>query len=205
MATGGGRRPAAYRAPPATRRASSRCASCIKECARRGIEALTLFAFSSENWRRPQDEVSSLMNLFLDALDREIEELHSNRVRVRFIGDRKSLGVRLQARIAAAQEHTAANEGLKLQVAVSYGGRWDIVPGQSEACERMLTAAPCRPRKSPKRICGGALQLAGLPEPDLFIRTRRRATHQQFPAVEPGVHRAVFLRPVVAGFRRRRS
>src|SRR5882724_11192449 len=76
----------------------------IQECARRGIEALTLFAFSSENWNRPPDEVSSLMTLFVDSLDREIDELHASRVRVRFIGDRKLLSVRLQARIAAAEQ-----------------------------------------------------------------------------------------------------
>src|SRR5688572_23220732 len=84
---------------------------CIKECSRRGIEALTLFAFSSENWRRPQEEVSSLMGLFLEALDREVEELHANQVRLRFIGDRHTLGVRLQTRIAEAEAKTAGNKG----------------------------------------------------------------------------------------------
>ena len=79
---------------------------CIEECARRGIEALTLFAFSSENWSRPLDEVASLMDLFVDALDREIAELHAKGVRVRFIGARRNLSVRLQARIAAAEERT---------------------------------------------------------------------------------------------------
>src|ERR1700709_2822818 len=88
----------------------------VQECARRGIEALTLFAFSSENWNRPVDEVSSLMNLLVDSLHREIDELHANRVRVRFIGDRKQLAVRLQSRIAGAEERTAGNDGLKLQI-----------------------------------------------------------------------------------------
>src|SRR5262249_56184033 len=88
----------------------------IRECARRGIEALTLFAFSSENWNRPADEVSSLMTLFVDSLDREIDELHANRVRVRFIGDRNLLPVRLQARMAAAEQRTGNNAGLKLQI-----------------------------------------------------------------------------------------
>jgi len=96
---------------------------CIEECSRRGVEALTLFAFSSENWRRPADEVGSLMGLFVEALDREIDELHQKGVRVRFIGERRSLAVRLQSRIAAAEARTAANSGLKLQVAMSYGGR----------------------------------------------------------------------------------
>src|SRR6188768_713381 len=76
---------------------------CIEECARRGVGALTLFAFSSENWRRPTIEVTSLMQLFLDAIDREVEDLHKNQVRLRFIGDRQSLSVKLQARMAASE------------------------------------------------------------------------------------------------------
>src|SRR3981081_404252 len=90
----------------------------IEQCAQRGVEALTLFAFSSENWQRPQEEVSSLMGLFMDALDREVADLHGNEVRLRFIGARSSLSVRLQARIAAAEELTGANVGLRLQIAM---------------------------------------------------------------------------------------
>src|SRR5438132_12252216 len=100
---------------------------CIEECARRGVEALTLFAFSSENWGRPAQEVGSLMGLFVEALEREVEELHGQGVRLRFIGERRNLSVRLQGRIAAAEELTRANAALKLQVAVSSGGRWDII------------------------------------------------------------------------------
>jgi len=100
---------------------------CIQECTRRKVAALTLFAFSSENWRRPAEEVGGLMSLFVEALDREIAELDRKGVRVRFIGERRSLAVRLQARIAGAEERTGGNGGLKLQVALSYGGRWDIV------------------------------------------------------------------------------
>ncbi|NBX57904.1 MAG: di-trans,poly-cis-decaprenylcistransferase [Gammaproteobacteria bacterium] len=91
----------------------------IRECARLNIEALTLFAFSSENWRRPETEVAAIMGLFMEALDREVAELHANRVRVRIIGNRQRLSVRLQQRIAEAEALTAANDGLKLQVAVS--------------------------------------------------------------------------------------
>lgn len=142
----------------------------VEECGRAGIEALTLFAFSSENWQRPQDEVTSLMGLFLDALDREVAELHANRVRLRVIGDRRTLGVRLQARIAAAEQQTAANDGLKLQVAVSYGGRWDILQAAQKLARQCsdgsLTAAQLT-----EAHLAGALELAGLPDPDLFIRT----------------------------------
>jgi undecaprenyl diphosphate synthase len=142
----------------------------IKECARLGIEALTVFAFSSENWRRPPEEISSLMGLFVEALDREVGQLHENRVRVRFVGNRRQLAVRLQAQIAEAEALTAANTGLKLQVAVSYGGRWDLV----EACRalaRECALGSIRTEDITEERLGAALQLAGLPEPDLFIRT----------------------------------
>jgi undecaprenyl diphosphate synthase len=142
----------------------------IQECARRGVEALTLFAFSSENWNRPPDEVSSLMTLFVDSLDREIDELHANRVRVRFIGDRKLLSVRLQARIVAAEQRTAANDGLKLQIAMSYGGRWDIVQAAQELA-RQCSSGSLRVADIDETRFGAALQLHGVPETDLMIRT----------------------------------
>ncbi len=142
----------------------------IQECARRGVEALTLFAFSSENWNRPPDEVSSLMTLFVDSLDREIDELHANRVRVRFIGDRKLLSVRLQSRIAAAEARTAANDGLKLQIAMSYGGRWDIVQAAQELA-RQCSSGSIRAVDIDEARFAGALQLAGVPDADLMIRT----------------------------------
>jgi undecaprenyl diphosphate synthase len=142
----------------------------IQECARRGIEALTLFAFSSENWNRPPDEVSSLMTLFVDSLDREIDELHANRVRVRFIGDRKLLAVRLQSRIAGAEERTRANDGLKLQIAMSYGGRWDIVQAAQELA-RQCSSGSIRVADIDEARFARALQLADVPDADLMIRT----------------------------------
>jgi undecaprenyl diphosphate synthase len=142
----------------------------IQECARRGIEALTLFAFSSENWNRPPDEVSSLMTLFVDSLDREIDELHANRVRVRFIGDRKQLSVRLQSRIAAAEQRTGANDGLKLQIAMSYGGRWDIVQAAQELA-RQCSSGSIRVTDIDEARFAASTQLGGLPEADLMIRT----------------------------------
>jgi undecaprenyl diphosphate synthase len=142
----------------------------IQECARRGIEALTLFAFSSENWNRPADEVSSLMTLFVDSLDREIDELHANRVRVRFIGDRKLLAVRLQSRIAAAEQRTGRNDGLKLQIAMSYGGRWDIVQATQELA-RQCSSGSIRADDIDEARFARALQLADVPDADLMIRT----------------------------------
>jgi undecaprenyl diphosphate synthase len=143
---------------------------CISECSQRGVEALTLFAFSSENWRRPAEEVGSLMGLFLESLEREIGELDSQRVRMRFIGERRALPVRLQARIAAAEERTAANPGLKLQVAVSYGGRWDIVQA-AQALARECAAGGLRPEEITEERFARALSLATLPDADLMIRT----------------------------------
>ncbi len=142
----------------------------IQECARRAIEALTLFAFSSENWNRPADEVSSLMNLFVDSLDREIDELHANRVRVRFIGDRRQLSVRLQSRIAAAEQRTAANDGLKLQITMSYGGRWDIVQAAQELA-RQCSSGSLHVADIDEPRFAAQMQLADVPETDLMIRT----------------------------------
>ena len=142
----------------------------IRECARRGVRALTLFAFSSENWRRPETEVAALMGLFMDTLEREVEELHANRVRLRIIGNRQRLAVRLQQRIVEAEALTAANDGLSLQVAVSYGGRWDVL----EAVRRLAALAASgaiRAADIDEERLASELQLAGLPDPDLFIRT----------------------------------
>jgi undecaprenyl diphosphate synthase len=142
----------------------------IEECARRHVEALTVFAFSSENWKRPSDEVASLMSLFMDALDREIADLHKNQVRVKFIGDRRSLSVRLQSRIAAAEEMTSSNPGLKLQVAVSYGGRWDIAEATRKLARRVASGS-LRADDITEDDVAAALELAGVPDPDLLVRT----------------------------------
>lgn len=143
---------------------------CVEECARRGVEALTLFAFSSENWQRPTIEVASLMQLFLDAMDREVEDLHKNKVRLRFIGDRHALSVKLQSRMAATEELTANNPGLKLQVAVSYGGRWDILQAARRLAAAVASGA-LRQDAITEEAFANELMLAGVPDPDLFIRT----------------------------------
>ena len=142
----------------------------VEECSRRGIEALTLFAFSSENWARPAQEVGRLMSLFIEALDDEIDELHEKRVRVRFIGERRSLAVRLQTRIASAEARTAANAGLRLQVAMSYGGRWDIIQAAQQLA-RECSSGAMRVEDLSEASFAARLALAGLPEPDLMIRT----------------------------------
>jgi undecaprenyl diphosphate synthase len=143
---------------------------CIEECARRGVSALTLFAFSSENWQRPTIEVTSLMQLFLDAMDREVADLHKNKVRLRFIGDRHALSIKLQARMAASEALTAENPGLKLQVAVSYGGRWDIVQAARRLAAEVASGALPVDAIDEARFAR-ELQLGDLVDPDLFIRT----------------------------------
>jgi undecaprenyl diphosphate synthase len=142
----------------------------IEECVQRGIEALTLYAFSSENWARPPAEVADLMGLFCDALDRELPMLQANGVRLRFVGELAALEPRLQQRIATATAATAANARLKLQIAMSYGGRQDILAAARAAaarCER----GEWRSAELTEADFASGLALAGLPDPDLFIRT----------------------------------
>lgn len=143
---------------------------CIEECTRRGIGALTLFAFSSENWGRPAEEVGSLMSLFVEALDREVAELDEKGVRLRFIGERRGLPVRLQARIAAAEERTAANRALALQVAVGYGGRWDIVQA-AQSLARECSSGALSPHEIDEARFSQSLALGPQPDVDLHIRT----------------------------------
>ena len=142
----------------------------VEECAARSVRHLTLFAFSSENWRRPPDEVGMLMKLFLDTLEREVADLHRNQVVVGFIGDRDLLGAGLARRMQSAEQLTAGNTGLKLTVAMAYGGRWDI----TQAC-RSLAADAAAGSLAASDISEAhveaRLALAGIPDPDLLIRT----------------------------------
>jgi undecaprenyl diphosphate synthase len=142
----------------------------VEECAKFNVRYLTLFAFSSENWRRPPDEVGMLMNLFLDLLEREVADLHRNQVRVRFIGDRGLLGAELARRMQNAEQLTADNPGLCLIVAMAYGGRWDIAQAcrslAADAAAGKIAAADIDEARISERLA-----LAGAPDPDLLIRT----------------------------------
>ena len=142
----------------------------VKACGTRGVEFLTLFAFSSENWGRPADEVGRLMQLFVEAMDREIGQLHDNGIRVRFIGDLTALEPGLRAMIANAEALTASNPNLTLYIALSYGGRWDIAQAARRLAER-VRAGTLEPGGVDEQALDGELALAGAPEPDLFIRT----------------------------------
>ncbi|MDJ0701531.1 MAG: polyprenyl diphosphate synthase [Woeseiaceae bacterium] len=142
----------------------------VETAAQRGIRYLTLFAFSSENWSRPKEEVGKLMGLFVEALRREVDELHKNDVKLRFVGARHQLDDGLVAKIAAAEERTAGNTGLELLVAVAYGGRWDIVEAVREIAAG-AAAGEISPEEVGEDAIAGRLQLAGVPDPDLLIRT----------------------------------
>ena len=133
-------------------------------CARMGVEYLTVFAFSTENWRRPMDEVNFLMGLFLQSLQKRVQKLHKNNLRLRVIGDRSRFAAEIVHGIEEAEALTAANTGLTLTIAADYGGRWDILQAVNQAIQAgdtKLTETSILPY----------LSLGYAPEPDLFIRT----------------------------------
>ncbi|MDQ7990394.1 MAG: polyprenyl diphosphate synthase [Candidatus Dactylopiibacterium sp.] len=139
----------------------------VRLCVEQGVRHLTLFAFSSENWRRPEDEVSFLMQLFMQALREEVKKLHKNRIRLRVIGDLSRFDGELAETIRAAESLTRDNDALTLTIAANYGGRWDIV----NAVNAMLAAHPGRRDGFGEEDLAPHLCLADLPEPDLYIRT----------------------------------
>jgi undecaprenyl diphosphate synthase len=142
----------------------------VELAAERGVKYLTLFAFSSENWARPREEVSKLMGLFLEALQREVDELHRNEVRLEFVGARKRLQPKLIEKIEAAEQKTAGNSGLRLIVAVAYGGRWDIVEASRVLASRVKDGS-MDVDEIDEEALAGEMQLGGVPDPDLLIRT----------------------------------
>ena len=142
----------------------------VENCARRGVQVLTLFAFSSENWNRPQEEVSMLMSRFLQALDDEVDDLHKNGIRLNFAGNLQQLSPALRERMDAAAALTAGNSKMTLVIAIAYGGRWDIVSATRRLAERCV-AGDLRVDDIDEAQLSGQLALAGLPDPDLLIRT----------------------------------
>jgi undecaprenyl diphosphate synthase len=158
----------------------------IEFCVQHGVQALTLFAFSSENWQRPPQEVSALMELFLKALDREVDKLHGNGVRIAFIGELAAFAPELRERMRAAMTRTAGNSKLALNIAVNYGGRWDV----ANAAKRAALAGPARRtcRRGDRRAqpcavflpCGPAARRSFHPD-------RRRTARQQFSSLAAGL------------------
>lgn len=142
----------------------------VEHCAKRGVEVLTLFAFSSENWRRPPQEVSVLMELFVSTLQRETEKLNRNGIRLRFIGDRAAFSGKLQQKIAESEVLTEHNDAMTLNIAANYGGRWDLVQAMQRIAEQ-LASGQLLPSGVNAKLIESFLSTAGLPDPDLFIRT----------------------------------
>ena len=142
----------------------------VELCAGSGVQTLTLFAFSSENWRRPAEEVRGLMSLFVDALEREVAELDGNGIRLKFIGDLDALSPSLRRATEAAAERTQANSRMDLVVAVAYGGRWDLARAARKLAVE-VAAGTLDPNLIDEAKFASALQTAAAPSVDLLIRT----------------------------------
>jgi len=139
----------------------------VKACRDLGVEYLTVFAFSSENWRRPVEEVSFLMTLFLKMLEREVAKLHKNNIRLKIIGDRSRFDDKLKQTMRDAEQLTANNPALTLTIAANYGGRWDVM----HAVQNMLREHPSLAQTFTEEDLQPYLSMSDAPEPDLFIRT----------------------------------
>lgn len=142
----------------------------VETCAKEGVEVLTLFAFSSENWRRPKDEVSALMRLFLIALEREVRKLHRNNIRLRIIGDRSAFNPALQEHMEKAEALTRDNTRMTVVIAANYGGHWDITQATRKVAEQ-VKAGQLEPLDITDDLIQEHLSIGDLPMPDLLIRT----------------------------------
>lgn len=144
--------------------------SVVETCAREGVEVLTLFAFSSENWRRPKDEVSALMKLFVFALEREVRKLHRNDICLRIVGDRSAFNSTLQELMAKAEQLTSNNTRMTLVIAANYGGHWDIAQAARQVAEKVKDGQ-LQPSDITDNLIQQHLSIGDLPMPDLMIRT----------------------------------
>ena len=144
--------------------------SIVEACSEKNIKALTLFAFSTENWRRPEEEVGYLMGLFLVMMKSEAKRLHKNNVKLRIIGDRSRFSVKLQKAMSGAEDLTKDNTGLSLNIAANYGGRMDIIKATKVLCRR-VAKGELNPEDITDEMLQAELALSDLPEPDLLIRT----------------------------------
>lgn len=142
----------------------------VEYCAKENIEVLSLFAFSSENWRRPKDEVSLLMELFMSTLQTQVDKLDRNNIRLRIIGDKRAFPEKLQEKIRNAEAQTANNTGLTLVIAANYGGRWDIAQAVQQIAAD-IQSGKLLAQDVTEELINAHLVTADLPEPDLFIRS----------------------------------
>ena len=144
--------------------------STIESCANAGVKILTLFAFSSENWKRPKTEVISLMDLFVSSLDKEVKSLVESGVKLQFIGDRKQFSQKLQDKIEESEQATSVNDNFLLNIAANYGGRWDIVQACQKLCQE-VSAGELSAEGITEPQFSQYLSTSSLPDPDLLIRT----------------------------------
>ena len=151
----------------------------IEACKPNQIKNLTLFAFSSENWQRPEEEVSTLMELFLNTLAKELATLDKNNVRLRFVGDMSAFSDKLQQRMQESAAQTQDNDGLNLSIAVNYGGRWDITQAARSLAKKVQNGI-LEPRHITEQAIAQHLSLAELPDPDLLIRTGNESRVSNF-------------------------
>lgn len=142
----------------------------VKVCSQLNVECLSLFAFSSENWKRPEEEIKNLMGLFMMALEREAKALARNNVRLQIVGDLSGFSEKLQKKIQQVEDLTAKSDGLRLIVAANYGGRWDIA-GSTRALARKVEAGEISADSITEDELSAHITTQGLPDPDLFIRT----------------------------------
>ena len=142
----------------------------VEHCGRLGVDTLTVFAFSSENWNRPQKEVNRLLDLFMRALDKETRELHENGIRVRFVGGLDAFSKELREKVRQAEQLTADNQRMTLNVAVNYGGRWDIVQAARSLASEVASGS-IRPEEIDEDLFASRLALHENGDPDLLIRT----------------------------------
>ncbi len=142
----------------------------VEFCVKEEIEVLSLFAFSSENWRRPKKEVNMLMELFMGTLQSQVDKLDKNNIRLHIIGDKSAFSEKLQKQIAIAEQQTENNSGLNLVIAANYGGRWDITQAVQKISEQVVNGE-LQASDISEEIINQNLTTAHLPEPDLFIRS----------------------------------
>ena len=164
----------------------------VEESAKAGIKVLTLFAFSSENWKRPQAEVDALMMLFMRSLKKEVKRMNKQKIRLRVMGDTSAFSEKLQAQIALSEQETLANDGMQLVIAANYGGRGDIAQAAKQVCQK-VSEGELSIEQVDESLISSHLYLSDLPDPDLIIRTSGEERISNFLLWQAAYSEFVFL------------
>lgn len=164
----------------------------VEESAKSGIKVLTLFAFSSENWKRPQAEVDALMMLFMRSLKKEVKRMNKQKIRLRVMGDTSAFSEKLQAQIALSEQETLANDGMQLVIAANYGGRGDIAQAAKQVCQK-VSEGELSIEQVDESLISSHLYLSDLPDPDLIIRTSGEERISNFLLWQAAYSEFVFL------------